>query len=309
MKDDIIFGNTLDLNEWLRLLFSSQCNKVFPNNCFPTNKMLEDFIKNINNYNDDYIKNILRKLLVHTGSYGSDYYQAKYVLHDKDNFINKIKETEYYRRLFTKGEQTWEGITWILDFLPDLPNDAINSLDLYFFVNCLFLPDNALSGLSDAMEIIRAKYLYKNNNIESLYNLKPKEFEIIICKLYEEMGYSTSLTSDSYDGGIDINAFCQDSGKKEKILIQCKKYKNNIGIEFIRSLLGVVSDNKATKGVLVSTSDFTSQSKKLSNNNGRIELINGSNLNLLLNKYFGSNWPIKIDKILLEYKTENKFNK
>lgn len=45
-----------------------------------------------------------------------------------------------------------------------------------------------------------------------------------------------------------------------KYLIECKRYaeENKVGIQPVRSLYGVVTDEGATKGIIVTTSSFTS---------------------------------------------------
>ena len=117
--------------------------------------------------------------------------------------------------------------------------------------------------------------------------------------LFESMNYKVSLTQSSYDGGIDVNADKIELGQKEKVVIQCKRYtKQTIGIGDIRNLLGVVHDKKATKGVLITTSKFSHESRKFEKNNPSIELIDISDLMKLLNTYLGTYWTEKLDKII-----------
>jgi restriction system protein len=75
-----------------------------------------------------------------------------------------------------------------------------------------------------------------------------------------------------------------------------------------RALLGVVSDEKATKGVLVSSSDFTSEARKFEKNNRRLELIGNKDLQILLNKYFGPKWPTYIDSIIARSSAKKRSN-
>ena len=71
--------------------------------------------------------------------------------------------TEFTRRLFgaalTKGRiQPWEGVTWVLDLLPEAPRKALHVIDAYLDVHAGLMPDGRLMGMSDARAIIRAKY-------------------------------------------------------------------------------------------------------------------------------------------------------
>jgi restriction system protein len=79
-------------------------------------------------------------------------------------------------------------------------------------------------------------------------------------------------------------------------------------VEEARALLGVVSNEKATKGVLVSTSEFTSEARKLEKDNRRLELICNKDLQILLNKYFGPKWPQYVDSIIARSSTKKRNN-
>src|SRR5262249_39598166 len=43
----------------------------------------------------------------------------------------------------------WEGVTWILDLLPNNPRAAIHTLEAYFEAHGLLLPDGRINGLFD----------------------------------------------------------------------------------------------------------------------------------------------------------------
>lgn len=225
----------------------------------------------------------------------------------KKDMVENILKTEYNRRLLqhlSKNGEVWEGLTWTLDLLPHFPLEAIKAIDAYFLANCQLLPDHSLNALSDCIAIIRGRYINYEHPKEIFWNLAPKEFEFITAELYEELGYSVTLTPDSYDGGIDVHASKIEVGTKEKLVIQCKRYtkKNIVGVEDIRNLLGVVADTKATKGVLITTSSFSSEAKKFEKNNPSIELIDFTDLNKLLNANLGTYWVDKIDRIIRDQK-------
>jgi len=78
------------------------------------------------------------------------------------------------------------------------------------------------------------------------------------------------------DGGIDYNN--KITIRKESdgaiikgaparvlmVLIECKRYdrKNHVGVQLVRSLLGVQTDRKANKGVLITSSTFTRSARE-----------------------------------------------
>ncbi len=96
-----------------------------------------------------------------------------------------------------------------------------------------------------------------------LFNLDPFQFEEVICEVVSAFGWNAAVTSRTKDGGFDILAL--DNGVlKNKYLIECKRYrKKPVGVQLVRSLHGVVEEEQATKGILVSTSGFTKPAQAL----------------------------------------------
>jgi HJR/Mrr/RecB family endonuclease len=93
----------------------------------------------------------------------------------------------------------------------------------------------------------------------ALYKLDPRKFEEIIARITERNGYNVALTQFSRDGGRDIVARKSDWTGKELLLIECKRYAidNRVQVGIVRSLFGVVEDEQATRGLIVTTSSFT----------------------------------------------------
>ena len=312
----MIEAEKLSINEFLDILFSKNVNELFPNNHFPTEEMSNEFLSTIKERSDKEIKNILRKFLIHNCTLGVDEFYAKLMLDNlkssKKTFDkSEYSDSEYFRRIFhklvTKTSDVWEGLTWVLDLLPHSPNEAIKAIDAYFLANCQILPDNILLALSDCMSIIRARYINYEHPKEIFYEIKPKDFEFLVASLYEQIGYETKLTKSSYDGGIDVFAEKKEISQREKLVIQCKRYtKEKIGVHEIRNLLGVVTDIKATKGVLITSTSFSREAQKFADSNSSIELIDCSNLITLLNTYHGTYWINKIDRLINDQKAKKK---
>lgn len=89
--------------------------------------------------------------------------------------------------------------------------------------------------------------------------LTPRQFEILIMKLFEAMGYKTHLTSYVKDYGADIIA---EKGS-ERIVVQVKKYtpKQKVGSPDIQRLLGSMIKYKANKAIFITTSDYTKEAQ------------------------------------------------
>ena len=100
------------------------------------------------------------------------------------------------------------------------------------------------------------------------------------------MGLETKLTQASRDGGVDCVAFDQRPILGGKVVIQAKRYKNTVGVSSVRDLYGAMTNEHASKGILVTTSGYGKASFEFANNKP-IELISGANLLYLLREHAG----------------------
>jgi restriction system protein len=304
MVDNIIFSPNLikegkmSLDDWLELMNSDKREQLFPNNCFPSDDFLNQYINRIEKVGEKDFKSLLRMLLVNTGSFGIDDLNRERFMLEK-GYLDDYKN-EYYRRLI-ETDYAYEGLTWIIDLLPHFPKQALQVLDAYITAHLFFLPDNAISGLIDAQVLIRAKYLKNNYSPDTLLELNPREFESLIAKLYQKLGYEVTLTKATGDGGKDVIAVNKTTGKKEKLYIECKRYKKKVGVHWARALIGTISTENITKGVLISPLGFTRGTIKLANQNSRLELIGAKELLGLLDETLGKNWFDFIPKYIEDF--------
>lgn len=304
MAKKIIDASKYSLTEWLKILFTNP-DSVFPSNHFPNEPAKDEYLRKIKRIPEKKVKDLLRMLLPTTGYSQLDiinYSAVKSMGNSKSKKI--IDSNEYLRKIATGRNDIWEGLKWVLDLLPNHPKEAILVLEAYFTANMHFISDHQIWSNADCIDIITAKYYDLEHPQSLLRDIDPLEFEWLIERLYQEFGYSTELTPKSNDQGIDINAYRNEAGKKEKIIIQCKRMEKNISSPYVRDLLGIVSSKKATKGVLVATSEFSRESRKFSEENPRIELIGYRSLNKLLNQHLGIKWPLKMKYIFRNKRKE-----
>ena len=71
-----------------------------------------------------------------------------------------------------------------------------------------------------------------------------------------------------------------------KVVIQAKRYRNTVGVHFVRDMYGTLVNEGASKGILVTTSSFGSASEDFAADKP-IELIDGANLLFLLKEHAG----------------------
>lgn len=265
---------------------------------FPTDNHKTEYIATIHTRSESEFRNLVRRFLIESGSFPQDIDGLKYRLKYRPDI-----KLEFDRRLICTG-RAWEGITWVLDLLPYKPESVLEVLRAYFLAHCQLLPDGRFRGFSDAMSLIRAKYLSNPHTDEEiremLLKLNPKDFEALTAKLYRKMGYLVNLTRYSKDDGADLICCRDDPGRKELLIVQCKRYTGNVGLKDLKELLGTVSDRKATKGVLVTPSGFTRPAINKANENPQIELLGGISLQKLLAENLGSQWTINLDILIAE---------
>jgi hypothetical protein len=121
---------------------------------------------------------------------------------------------------------------------------------------------------------------------DALLALSPTEFEGVIGKLYESMGYAVRVGPGSRDGGVDLIASAVSEGiGTQKLAIQCKRYDpvRTVGVVEVRELLGVVERERSfTKGILVTTAAFSLDALRFASGQGRLELRDGQTLSRLI---------------------------
>lgn len=115
-----------------------------------------------------------------------------------------------------------------------------------------------------------------------------EDFEHLVRELFEnefkQNGGEVKVTQASRDGGVDAIAFDPDPIRGGKIVIQAKRYTNTVGVSAVRDLFGTVMNEGATKGILVTTSDYGSDSYEFAKGKP-LTLLNGANLLFLLEKH------------------------
>jgi restriction system protein len=123
------------------------------------------------------------------------------------------------------------------------------------------------------------------------YNLASmhwEDFEYLIREVFEKEfskeGAEVKITQASRDGGVDAIIFDPDPIKGGKYIIQAKRYTNIVGVSAVRDLYGTVMNEGASKGILVTTSDYGRDSHEFAKDKP-ITLLNGANLLHMLEKH------------------------
>lgn len=126
------------------------------------------------------------------------------------------------------------------------------------------------------------------NEYQNIDNLDGHQFEDLIEELVKRMGFLTEERKLSADGGIDIIANCDKPLFEGKYIIQCKKHSKPIGEPILRDLYGVITAERANKGILITNSTFSLPAQNFAKDKP-IELIDLEKLKKLLNEYLVHN--------------------
>jgi restriction system protein len=126
--------------------------------------------------------------------------------------------------------------------------------------------------------------------LAAILALSPLRFERLILDLLRAMGYGGGAegmyreTPGSGDGGID-GIIDEDALGLDAVYIQAKRYApdNKVGREALQAFVGSLTGEGATKGVFVTTSDFSKPARDyVQRVQQRVVLINGDRLARLM---------------------------
>ena len=201
--------------------------------------------------------------------------EGKKILNQKS--IIDIKFLEQYEsfRLYKNGKNNKQ---------PKGSKIEINSEDKENILSPTERLENAHNEINDELS---------NTILNEIMNNTPDFFERLVVDLLINMGYGGSRQEAGKavgkvgDEGID-GIIKEDRLGLDNIYIQAKRYKkgNNVNGDALRSFSGALDTKKSSKGVFITTSDFTPGAKKhVKESSKHIALINGDKLTELMIKF------------------------
>ena len=134
--------------------------------------------------------------------------------------------------------------------------------------------------------IPESQFRQSTDLLDTLVHLQPERFEQTVLDLLESIGYGRGHhLGSSGDGGID-GIIDQDALGIDKLYVQAKRWAKPVGEPEIRNFSGSLDPHGATKGLLITTSDFTDRARRtaetISSGNKHIRLIDGTELAQLM---------------------------
>lgn len=121
--------------------------------------------------------------------------------------------------------------------------------------------------------------------LQKVLEMSPEFFEKLVLDLLLNMGFGSRnkemaiVTPTSHDNGVD-GIIPEDALGLDKIYIQAKRYTDNpVSKPEIHKFIGALDEQKASKGVFITTSKFTSGAKEMAEKaSKKIVLIDGKTL-------------------------------
>ncbi|WP_424237136.1 restriction endonuclease [Bhargavaea ginsengi] len=118
------------------------------------------------------------------------------------------------------------------------------------------------------------------SGIRQVDEMNGKEFEQFLKLRYEARGYKVRVTPYQNDFGADL-VMTRDG---RRIVVQAKRWKQNVGIKAVQEIVAAKSHYKAEDAWVVTNSQFTKAAKELASSNG-VRLVDRTQLiHILLEK-------------------------
>jgi restriction system protein len=127
-----------------------------------------------------------------------------------------------------------------------------------------------------------------------LMTMTATEFEHLVRQVFEATGLEGWTTQPSKDDGVDAVVLNKAALVGGLSIVQAKRYKGVVGVNALRELAGAMEEKKAGRGILVTTSWFTTGCWTKAHEHGRIELIDGARLKYLIKEHLGKDVLIGI---------------
>ncbi|QDT65804.1 restriction endonuclease [Calycomorphotria hydatis] len=191
-------------------------------------------------------------------------------------YLREVYDREWYSYVpFERGEAVFDNDSWgivadylgdadqILEFFvrhsaPEETESILTAEELIFDRTASKILRVSLEEINDELITYLAKHPHKMRDMPS------RSFEELVAAMFRNQGYDVTLTPCTRDGGMDVIAVQRSGIGKAMIIVECKRYSEDhkVGVEVVRGLYGVLEKEKATRGVVVTTSYFTRDAKQ-----------------------------------------------
>lgn len=105
---------------------------------------------------------------------------------------------------------------------------------------------------------------YLSNHLDDIGEIHWRKFEGLTAEFFKREGYEVTLGPGRNDGGVDVRVWKETEDKENPpmILIQCKRQKDKVKREIVKALWTDVMYEKATSGLIVTSSEVAEGAKQ-----------------------------------------------
>ncbi len=187
----------------------------------------------------------------------------------------------------------------------ELVLDQVSPVECLRHLNAVVSPHPyALTPIKPILDFDLSKYSFVRgldavatlDHRPDLMDMGHGEFEHLVRQVFEAMGMKGWTTTASKDDGVDAVVVNPAPFVGGLTIVQAKHYKGVVGVNHIRELAGAMEEKKAGRGILITTSWFTSGGWQKSREHGRMELIDGPRLVHMIKEHVGKDVVIGVQR-------------
>ena len=133
--------------------------------------------------------------------------------------------------------------------------------------------------VSEAKDIEAALIAHLKRHPECMRQLNPEVFEKLIAEILADQGFEVEWSGRARNTAADVLAVrkTEGLGLTERYNVECKRHaeRNRVGVELVRTLYGSVVDERASGGILVTTSFYEKGALAFAHNKFNLHLKEG----------------------------------
>jgi pSer/pThr/pTyr-binding forkhead associated (FHA) protein len=172
-----------------------------------------------------------------------------------------------------------EGCRWIVQDLGSTNGTWVNGKQI---------DRPAAVNVGDRIAFGRTRFVLRNEGgrsqsvLDKIVSLRPYEFEKLTEQLFGKLGFDATVTKQTGDGGVDVEAIHKGVIFRGRYLLQCKRYRSHkVTRPEVQAFHGRLAREPRARGIFITTSSFTRGAQKEAELTG-INLINGQELESLV---------------------------
>jgi restriction system protein len=213
----------------------------------------------------------------------------------QSRFANQVAFARFYLAKAGLIDTSQRGVWTLTESGHSAQLNHVEALNVYNNVRQIFAQTQsevALASASDEAQAPSEEDVHAGGNFveamtKTLQSLSPDGFERLCMRILREVGFEgVNVTRYSGDGGIDgygtlrINELVSD-----RVVFQCKRYKNQVGPSDIREFRGSMAA-RTDRGIFLTTSSFSVEARREAAREGLapIELVDLDGLISLLKR-------------------------